>query len=207
MKIGIVNYGMGNLASVYRAVETIGYDPFIANYPEELRGAARFVLPGVGAFGEGMDRLDGGGWTEEITRLVRDEGRPLLGICLGMQFLAERGSEGGERAGLGFIGGDIVHLSSLGCAERVPHVGWNEVHILRPDPLFEKIPEATDYYFVHSFAFRVADPDDLLGVADYGGPVSAIVRKDNVWGTQFHPEKSSKAGLQLLRNFIECGGC
>lgn len=203
MKVGIVNYGMGNLASVFRALETIGYDPLIANYPEELRAASRIILPGVGAFAEGMDRLNSGGWTAEIGRLVSDEGRPLLGICLGMQFLAERGSEGGERDGLGFIGGEIVHLADQGCTDRVPHVGWNEMHIARPDPLFETIPEGTDYYFVHSYAFQVADPAHLLGTVPYGCDVAAVVRSGNVWGTQFHPEKSSKAGLQLLRNFVE----
>jgi glutamine amidotransferase len=207
MKVGIVNYGMGNLASVYRALETIGYDPLIANYPEELRAASRIILPGVGAFAEGMDRLNSGGWTGEIRRLVSGEGRPLLGICLGMQFLADSGSEGGERDGLGFIAGEIVHLADQGCTDRVPHVGWNEMHITRADPLFETIPEGTDYYFVHSYAFQVADPAHLLGTVPYGCDVAAVVRSGNVWGTQFHPEKSSKAGLQLLRNFVERSGC
>lgn len=203
MNVGIVNYGMGNLASVSRALETIGFDPFIANHPDELRSAARIVLPGVGAFAEGMDRLNEGGWTGEIRRLVIDEKRPLLGICLGMQFLAERGSEGGEREGLSLIEGEIRHLAELGCEERVPHVGWNEMHISREDPLFETLPEGTDYYFVHSYAFCVADPSTLLGTVRYGCDAAAVVRKDNIWGTQFHPEKSSKAGLQLLRNFVE----
>jgi glutamine amidotransferase len=203
MKVGIVNYGMGNLASVSRALETIGYQPFVAHYPEELRQASRIVLPGVGAFAEGMDRLARGGWTEALTQLVAGEGRPLLGICLGMQFLAERGDEGGERPGLGFIPGQIVHLGDAGCTERIPHVGWNEVHIRRRDPLFESIPEGTDYYFVHSYAFRVAAEEALLATVSYGCDVAAVVRQGHVWGTQFHPEKSSKAGLQLLRNFVE----
>lgn len=203
MKIGIVNYGMGNLASVSRALETLGYDPLIASYPEDLRASSRIILPGVGAFAEGMDRLNGGGWTAEICRLVQEEGRPLLGICLGMQFLADRGGEGGKRRGLGLVGGEIVHLTEHGCNDRVPHVGWNEMHITRADPLFEAIPGGTDYYFVHSYAFRVADDAHLLGTVPYGGNVAAVVRSGNVWGTQFHPEKSSKAGLQLLRNFVE----
>jgi imidazole glycerol-phosphate synthase subunit HisH len=203
MNIAIVNYGMGNLASVFRAVETIGHSPFIAQSPAELGKASRIILPGVGAFAEGMDRLNRGGWTPEIRRLAIDEGRPLLGICLGMQFLADRGAEGGEREGLGLIAGEIEHLGSLGCNERVPHVGWNEMRIARPDPLFETIPDATDYYFVHSYAFRAAGEQHVLGTVRYGGEVTAAVRSGNVWGTQFHPEKSSKAGLQLLRNFIE----
>jgi glutamine amidotransferase len=203
MKIGIASYGMGNLASVSRAIETIGYSPFIADYPADLRQASRIILPGVGAFAEGMDRLDRGGWSDEIRRLVKEGGRPLLGICLGMQFLADRGSEGGEREGLGFVPGEIVHLAEFGCAERIPHVGWNEMRLVRGDPLFETIPDRTDFYFVHSYAFRVAREADLIGAVGYGCDLAAVVRRDNVWGTQFHPEKSSKAGLQLLRNFIE----
>ena len=203
MNVGIVNYGMGNLASVYRAIETIGYKPFIADYPSDLRRASRIVLPGVGAFADGIDRLDGAGWTAEIRHLVGEVKVPLLGICLGMQFLADSGSEGGPRRGLGFVPGHIAFLAEAGCAERVPHVGWNDIHLTRSDPLFAEIPEGTDYYFVHSYAFEVSDPADLLGTVDYGCTVAAAVRRENVWGTQFHPEKSSKAGLQLLRNFIE----
>jgi imidazole glycerol-phosphate synthase subunit HisH len=206
MKVGIVNYGMGNLASVYRALLTIGADPYVANHPAELKDAYRIILPGVGAFGEGMNRLDEAGWTGEIKRLAGSEGRPLLGICLGMQFLAERGTEGVARDGLGFIGGEVVNLKALGCADRIPHVGWNEVHIAGADPLLERIPEATDFYFVHSYGFRVSDAKCLLATVRYGCDVAAIVGKDNVWGTQFHPEKSSKAGLQLLRNFVGVSG-
>ena len=203
MKGGIVNDGMGNQASVFRAVETIGFAPFIANDPAELRDTARIILPGVGAFTEGMDRLDRGEWTPELKRLAGEEGRPLLGICLGMQFLAERGAEGGQREGLGFVPGTIEHLSATGCTERIPHVGWNEVRICRDDPLMSDIPDRTDFYFVHSFVFQPAANDDVVGTADYGCDVTAVIRRGNVWGTQFHPEKSSKAGLQLLRNFIE----
>lgn len=206
MRIGIVNYGMGNLASVYRALEAIGYEPFIADFPADLHNASRFILPGVGAFAEGMDRLAAGGWIEEITRLV-GAGRPLLGICLGMQFLADRGGEGGEREGLKLVPGEIRHLKDLGCAERIPHVGWNNIARTRDDPLLEGIDSGTDFYFVHSYAFVPTGPDSLLASVDYGGDVAAVVRRGNVWGTQFHPEKSSKAGLRLLRNFVERSGC
>lgn len=207
MKIGIVNYGMGNLASVSRAIESLGYDAAIAEYPEDLRRVSRIILPGVGAFAEGMDRLSAGGWVDELSHLVREGGRPLLGICLGMQFLAARGSEGGARPGLGFVDGEIIHLKDHGCGERVPHVGWNEVRVRHPDPLLETIPDQTDFYFVHSYVFRAADDGDVLGEVDYGCTFAAIVRHGNVWGTQFHPEKSSKAGLQVLRNFVERSEC
>jgi glutamine amidotransferase len=206
MNVGIVNYGMGNLASVAKAVEMVGHTPFVTADPSHLEGCERVILPGVGAFTEGMDRLEAGGWVEPLHRAV-EAGKPLLGICLGMQFLADRGNEGGEHVGLGMIAGEILSLRALGCTERVPHVGWNETHSAHDDPLFAGLPQKADYYYVHSFALRPADQKDVLGVTDYGCELTAVVRRGRVWGTQFHPEKSSKAGLRLLRNFIELGEC
>lgn len=203
MRVGIINYGMGNLASVSRAVDSIGHQSFIANEPVELRDAARIVLPGVGSFTEGMDRLDQGGWWAELRRLVQEDGRPLLGICLGMQLLADRGTEGGSRKGLGFVPGTVDNLTSLGCRERVPHVGWNEVQIYRDDALMAGIPDGTDFYFVHSYVFRPVASEDVVGKTSYGCDIPAVIKRGNVYGTQFHPEKSSKGGLQLLRNFVE----
>lgn len=206
MNVGVVNYGMGNLASVQKAVETLGHAALVTDNPPDLLNCHRIILPGVGAFAEGMDRLAAQGWPDAIHRAV-DGGRPLLGICLGMQFLADRGNEGGERQGLGLIAGEIVSLRTMGCGERVPHVGWNETRTTGADPLFEGLPEATDFYFVHSFAMRPAHEEDVLATTLYGCKVTAAVRRARVWGTQFHPEKSSKAGLRLLRNFIELGEC
>lgn len=206
MNVGIVNYGMGNLASVQKAIETIGHHAPIIGDPAHLQNCDRIILPGVGAFAEGMDRLDSGGWTPAIHAMA-DVGKPMLGICLGMQFLADRGSEGGERPGLGLIPGEIVSLRTLGCGERVPHVGWNETRGLRADPLFDGLPEVADHYYVHSFALRPDRVEDVLATTSYGCDVTAVVRNGRVWGTQFHPEKSSKAGLRLLRNFIELGEC
>jgi glutamine amidotransferase len=206
MNVAIVNYGMGNLASVHKAVETVGHVPAIVEDPGQLGTFDSIILPGVGAFGEGMERLENGGWTTPLRTAV-EAGKPLLGICLGMQFLAERGTEGEERPGLGFIPGEIVSLRELGCQERVPHVGWNETRTHKADPLMEGLPESADYYYVHSYAFRPTRPEDVVATVDYGCDVTAIVRGGRVWGTQFHPEKSSKAGLQLLRNFIERSAC
>jgi glutamine amidotransferase len=197
---------MGNLASVARALQVLGFSPYIAESPVELRTAARLVLPGVGAFAEGMDNLEQGGWADEIKQLTADGDVPLLGICLGMQFLADAGVEGGARPGLGLVPGEVQFLGDL-AQERVPHVGWNELHQAQSDPLLEDIPQGTDFYFVHSYAFVPADPSHLLASVQYGAAVAAIVRKDNVWGAQFHPEKSSRAGLQLLRNFVERAAC
>lgn len=208
MTIAIINYKAGNLASAKRAVETIGHDAFVAERPDELERASKIILPGVGAFAMGMERLRADGWEEAIDRRVREEGRPMLGICLGMQLLGDSSPEGGETSGLGLIAGRMVHLSEAGCDDRVPHAGWNEVHVRKPgDPLLDAIPDRTDFYFVHSYVFDAADKDTILATTPYGVGFVSIVQSGNVWGTQFHPEKSSKTGLHLLRNFIERCGC
>ncbi len=207
MKVAIINYGMGNLGSVRRAFEELNTDAFIAEHPSSLYDAHRIVLPGVGAFGEGMARLHSGGWDETLQRIAGESKRPLLGICLGMQMLASAGEEGSPTLGLGLIEGNIRRLDALGCTMRVPHIGWNEVRFEPEDPLFAHIPQGADFYFVHSFAF-VADADaSVTGRTDYGISVVASVRKNTVFGTQFHPEKSSKVGRQLLRNFLDFKSC
>jgi glutamine amidotransferase len=206
MKVAIVNYGMGNLGSVQRALLDLGASAFIADQPAQMSGAQRVVLPGVGAFSEGMSRLREGGWIESLQRVVH-EGRPMLGICLGMQMLATTGDEGGRTDGLNLVPGRIRRLDQLGCTLRVPHVGWNEVLVVRQDPLFEQIPSRSDFYFVHSYAFVADATDAVVAVTDYAVAVTAAVHHRNIFGTQFHPEKSSRAGRQLLRNFMEYAPC
>lgn len=207
MKVAIVNYGMGNLASVRRAFEDLGASPFIAGHPAALDDAHRVVLPGVGAFGEGMARLESAGWAEALRDVAAEGTRPLMGICLGMQMLADEGEEGGRNAGLGLVGGRIRRLDTLGCRLRVPHVGWNELTFEASDPLFARIPPRSDFYFVHSYAFVPNSDAMVTGRTDYGVPLVAAVRHGIVFGTQFHPEKSSKAGRQLLRNFLDFKVC
>jgi glutamine amidotransferase len=202
VKVAIVNYGMGNLGSVRRAFEELGVDVSIADHPAALYDANRVVLPGVGAFGQGMQNLDRGGWRSALQDIVQNQQKPLLGICLGMQMLATVGHEGGESQGLGFVPGHVRRLDTLGCKLRVPHVGWNEVHYAQTDGLVESIPDNSDFYFVHSFALVPDNPSDLVASTPYGCEFAAIVRNGNVFGTQFHPEKSSRAGLRLLRNFL-----
>lgn len=206
MNVGIVDYGMGNLASVRNAVENLGHCATVKNDPAGLGTCQRIILPGVGAFAEGIDALSDRGWPQAIHAAVA-AGTPLLGICLGMHCLAQRGDEGGERTGLGLVAGEIVQLRSMGCHERVPHVGWNEARALRTDPLVEGLPSVADYYFAHSYGFRPVQSEHVLATSVYGCEFTAVIRNGRVWGTQFHPEKSSTAGLRLLRNFIELGEC
>lgn len=207
MKIAIINYGMGNLASVFRAFEVLGAQPFIAHEPEALRNADKVVLPGVGAFKDGMQSLVSNGWDVSIRQAVNDEKKPFLGICLGMQMLATTGNEGGECPGLGLIPGRVTHLGALGCEMRVPHVGWNEVSYKEGEPLFRYIPQNSDFYFVHSFAFVADSANHVAATTSYGIDVTAVIASGHIMGCQFHPEKSSKAGRQLLKNFLEYKVC
>jgi len=207
MKVGIVNFGMGNLGSVRRALEDLGADPFIADHPAALFEANRIVLPGVGAFSEAMANLRERGWTEALLRLVKAEGRPMLGICLGMQLLASRGEEGGITPGLGLIDGTVRRLDALGCSLRIPHMGWNDLTFTVGETLFGHVAQHSDFYFVHSFAFEPSRPEDIIASTVYDVPLVAAVRHGHIFGTQFHPEKSSKVGRQLLRNFLDYVPC
>jgi glutamine amidotransferase len=212
MSVGVIDYGAGNLGSVMRAFASLGASPHLLTTPSQLHTVDRLVLPGVGNFAECMQRLRAGAWIDALRLEVLESMRPLLGICVGMQMLADAGSEGttdGEGVpGLGLVPGRVTHLRTLGCSQRVPHVGWNAVVPSRPgDPLFDGIPGGTDFYFVHSYAFQPSDPATTLATTDCGVPVTAAVRQRHVWGTQFHPEKSSRAGFQLLRNFLGMPAC
>lgn len=207
MKTAIISYGLGNLASVYKALDSLGANPFIVESPAGLREADRIVLPGVGAFSDGMKCLSDKGWIEGINETVVIEKKPLLGICLGMQMLATVGNEGGVHEGLSLIPGEVKHLTKLGCGLRVPHVGWNDVNYKEGSPLFMHIPQKSDFYFVHSFAFVPDNVDHVLAATSYDIDITAVVGHKCIMGCQFHPEKSSKAGLQLLRNFLELSPC
>lgn len=203
MNVLVINYGMGNLASVRRAFEECGATVLVSDNPDDLSGVDRIVLPGVGAFPDGMNNLAVAGWPAKLHAALKDPEVRLLGICLGMQLLADRGFEGEETAGLGLIPGTVTRLQPPG-GERIPHVGWNEIHAAQPHPLLEEIPDGTDFYFVHSYRFQPKDPESSLARTPYCGDFASIVGRRNVVGTQFHPEKSSKQGFQLIRNFLSC---
>jgi imidazole glycerol-phosphate synthase subunit HisH len=208
MKVVIIDYGMGNLASVRRAFTELGVLAVIAEHPGHLADADRILLPGVGSFSDGMRNLLAAGWVEHLQHQVQVARKPIMGICLGMHLLASTGSEGGETPGLNLIPGDVVRLDTLGCTLRIPHVGWNAIRLNRSEtPLFTDIPDGTDFYFVHSYAIRPESEKSVLATTDYDIPVVAVIGVEHVLGAQFHPEKSSKAGFRLLKNFIDFGKC
>lgn len=196
--IAILDYGMGNRASVQKALRFLGHDSVITADPAEIASASNLILPGVGAFGDGMKAIRERG-LDHVMREETAKGKPLLGICLGMQLLASKGEEGGAHEGLGFIPGTVKRISAGDL--RVPHVGWNDVVPKNGGGLF-KGTEPNVFYFVHSFALVPDDESDVIATCDYGSPFVAAVRKGNVMGVQFHPEKSQASGLRLLKNFL-----
>jgi glutamine amidotransferase len=212
VKVGVIDYGVGNLGSVLRAVEELRVTPVLVNRAQDMHATDCLILPGVGHFADCVQLLQDGGWTQALRDEVLGYNRPLLGVCLGMQLLADASMEGANDShgvpGLGLVPGRVEHLRTLGCTTRVPHVGWNGITRTRTDDhLFHGMPDGTDFYFVHSYAFVPQDPADVLATTDCGVPVTAAVRRGHVWGTQFHPEKSSRAGFRLLKNFIEGPAC
>lgn len=197
----IVDYGMCNLDSVARAVEECGGRPCVTDDPAALAQADRVILPGVGAFPDGMrhmrERNLDAALCEQAAR-----GVPVLGICLGMQLLATEGTEGGRIKGLGLISGTVRRLTPDDGTLRIPHIGWNDVDLVRQSCLFDGVEAPRDFYFVHSYAMTCDDPQDVVARTSYGDGFVAAVERANVFGVQFHPEKSQKLGFQLLRNFL-----
>jgi glutamine amidotransferase len=199
VEIAVLDYGMGNRRSVEKALEHVGARATVTRDHDQLRAAAGLVVPGVGAFPRAMDNLRELG-LDELLRERVDTGTPVLGICLGMQVAFEHSSEQGGAAGLGIVPGEVRVLDHGEL--KLPHIGWNEVRITRPDsPLVVELPGSCAFYHVHSLAPVPADERDILGVAEYGAPFVAAVQRGSFYGVQFHPEKSSAAGLRLLANF------
>jgi glutamine amidotransferase len=202
MRIALVDYGMGNLRSVANAFEALGRPVELATRPELLRGVDGIVLPGVGAFGDAMRNLHERGFVGPLEEEVRGRGVPFLGLCLGMQLVATESVEHGTHAGLGWVPGRVVRIEPNGRPVRVPHIGWNEVRFTSGTRLFAEVGEAQTFYFVHSYVFRPESDGVVSGVCEYDGPFAASIETGNIFGTQFHPEKSQQAGLAALRNFI-----
>jgi len=196
----IVDYGAGNLRSVENALRRLGASCRTAACPADLDGAERLILPGVGSYASGMDALDERGLSDAVRDAVR-RGVPLLGICLGMQLLFERGCEGGERRGLALLPGRVSALTRAPGLPRI-HMGWNSISVVREDALLEAIPEGACFYFVHSYIVEPAGDDLVAAVTGYGGLFPSVVSSGGVSGVQFHPEKSQSAGLALLSRFV-----
>jgi len=200
--IAIVDYGVNNLDSVRRAFEENGAQVVVTDRRSDLEAASAIVLPGVGAFHDGMQNLRERGLDRILTEQVVARRIPMLGLCLGMQLMAKVGHEGGTGPGLGWIDAEVRRLEPRE-GERVPHAGWNEVRLVREDPLFKGVPDGKDFYFVHSYHVALKDPRDEIGRTDYCGGFTAAVHHGNVWGCQFHPEKSQRVGFSVIKNFIE----
>ncbi len=210
MNVAIVDYGSGNLRSAAKAVERAaletGHRVLVTSDPDAIRAAERIVLPGVGAFADCRRGLDAvSGMVETLNQEVIGRGKPFLGICVGSQLMAERGVEKQTTEGLGWIGGEVVEITPSDPSLKVPHMGWNNLEALQEHPLLAGIPlgeDGLEAYFVHSYHLQARNEGDVVARADYGGPVTAVVGRDNFAGTQFHPEKSQQLGLALLANFL-----
>jgi glutamine amidotransferase len=213
MSVAIVDYGSGNLHSAHKALERAAresgsrVDVRLTSDPEDLRKAERIVLPGVGAFADcrrGLDAVDG--MVDALNEAVIEEGKPFLGVCVGMQLMATRGLEHQVTEGLGWIPGEVVAIEPADPSLKIPHMGWNTLIIRREHKLLDGIPTGENglhAYFVHSFQLKPASSDLMIADTDYGAALTAIVGRDNLVGTQFHPEKSQTLGLALLRNFLQ----
>ncbi len=213
MSVAIIDYGSGNLHSAAKAFERAARESghaqpiLVTNDPAKVVRADRVVLPGVGAFADcrrGLDEIDG--MVEALNENVLQRGRPFLGICVGMQLMAERGREYQVTPGLGWIAGEVDHIQPADASLKIPHMGWNTLNMLRPHALLDDIalgPDGLHAYFVHSYELKPAQRKDLVAQADYGGQLTAIVGRDNMVGTQFHPEKSQRLGLKLIANFLK----
>lgn len=202
MSLALIDYGMGNVRSILNALEYLGAEGTLTSSPDEIAASDRIILPGVGAFGDAMNQLRANRLDEVLHREVIQKKKPFLGICLGLQILANSSTEHGTNKGLGWIDAEVDRFDSAP-GLKIPHMGWNNLTLRRDHPLFDKLSsDQRTFYFVHSFYIRCANPEDVLGTCDHGGIFTAAIARENIVATQFHPEKSQDSGLQLLENFL-----
>tara|TARA_B100001142_G_scaffold27966_1_gene25099 strand:- start:9699 stop:10319 length:621 start_codon:yes stop_codon:yes gene_type:complete len=203
--IGVINFGLGNLGSIINSFEEINANIKIISDPKDIDNVEHLILPGVGSFRLGMKNLLNKGWDKKIFSHVEKQ-KPLLGICLGMQLLFDRGEEDGECKGLGLIKGKVIKMKSMK-NRKLPHVGWNQLNFKNKHPIFEKVRDNVDYYFVHSYECRVENSSNIISTSNYHTEIlSCVSDGKNIVGTQFHPEKSPPNGLKILKNFLNWNG-
>lgn len=203
--LSIVDYGMGNIRSVMNAFELLGEKLEITDDPKKLSQSEAIILPGVGAFSDGMMNLKKKGLIEVLQKEIIEKEKPYLGICLGLEFLATKSFEGGEHEGLGWIDGEVIKINPSDTSLKVPHMGWEDTQILKKDGLFKEIENPT-FYYLHSYFFKIDDKekDVITSICDYGGvTITATIQKNNIYAVQFHPEKSQTTGIKLLKNFLD----
>lgn len=205
--ITIINYGSGNIRAIANIYERLKIPFKIANYPEEVTGAEKIILPGVGAFDETMSMLDESGFRPVLDHEVLSNHIPVLGICVGMQILAKK-SEEGRLPGLGWINGEVKKIDKtiLTTKPKIPHLGWNSIKVVKTKGLFQEVDEEQGFYFLHSYYFECADKEDIMSTTIYGKAFASSVNHNNIYGVQFHPEKSHHNGVNLLKNFavLQC---
>ena len=200
IKIAIIDYGMGNIQSVKNALEILSCEVEVTDNPNDLKNADGLILPGVGAYGQAMHNLKEKKLTTPLKNAVLEKNIPILGICLGMQLLADNSDERGFNKGLSLIPGEIYRIPELK-GYRLPHVGWNDIQVKNKAPLFTNIEDKSSFYFVHSYRF-MCDSKYIAAKAEYGNEINAAVQNDHIFGVQFHPEKSHKKGIHLINNFL-----
>lgn len=200
--IAIIDYGMGNVKSLFNAVDFLGMDAVVTDDKNVIDSASHLLLPGVGAFGDAMNKLIEKDLISVLNIQVFERGKPFLGICLGMQILAKSSIEHGFNEGLGWIDSEVVRFEFEDKSKKVPHMGWNDIHILTEDPLYIQLGDNKTFYFVHSYHMKCNDDGIITATCEYGFDFTASIQKNNILGTQFHPEKSQDNGIHLLKNFL-----
>ena len=198
-KVCVLDYGSGNVASVYNLINRLGYDIKVSNKAEDIKKSSHLILPGVGAFGASIEKIKNNISIELLSDEVKVKKKPFLGICVGMQVLAEKGLEFGSHEGLGWIEGTVEKIN----AKVLPHVGWNNIEMKKNSPIFSNIKNASDFYFVNSYAFKVKDNNFIIAETTYENTFCSAVQKENIFGVQFHPEKSQKVGQDIIDNFLK----
>lgn len=202
IRVAIINYGIGNIRSLYNSLKRIEVEAEIITDPDSINKFDKIFLPGVGSYKDAIEKIKNIGWDKAIKNFSSNQNKSLFGICVGMQILSTCGYEYGKSNGLNIIKGEVLKMNKLGCDLKLPHIGWNNIKILNQNLITENLSNEANFYFVNSYSFKIDNSKELIATTSYGIEFPSIINKQNVFGTQFHPEKSSKAGMQILKNFI-----